>query len=93
MFSEFSRASGHWEFARGGIWLFFFSFSCPFNGSRESVVLAGKKEWLTRFCSGTCVAWRAGLQLMLITSQFRVGMRYNTNKANCVICTGFFLIW
>ncbi len=94
MFSEFSRASGHWEFARGGIWLFlFFSFSCPFNGSRENVVLAGKREWLTRFCSGTCVAWRAGLQLMLITSQFRVGMRSNTNKANCVICTGFFLIW
>jgi hypothetical protein len=72
----------------------FFFFFMSFQWlKRESVVLAGKKEWLTRFCSGTCVAWRAGLQLMLITSQFRVGMRSNTNKANCVICTGVFLIW
>lgn len=82
MFSEFSRVSGHWEFARGGIWLFLsFSFSCPFNGSRENVVLAGKKEWLTRFSSGTCVAWKAGLPLMLRTSQFRVGMRCDINEA------------
>jgi hypothetical protein len=49
--------------------------------SLKRVALAGKKEWLTRFSSGTCVAWKAGLPLMLRTSQFRVGMRCDINEA------------
>ncbi len=57
----------------------------------KRVALAGKKEWLTRFSSGTCVAWKAGSPLMLRTSQFGVGMRCDINEATYQILSWLFL--